>query len=230
MRSWSQGDVPASAMQKLYVAVRLGRWLQESSTKSKCRGFAVPDRVEDMKITRQWAMPNKNTFSIKPINELVSRVIANCHEGAVIDPFFGKSPFGEYCVSNDINPEIDADFHIESLDFLKGYASQTCGIVLFDPPYSPRQVSECYKKLDMTVNMQTTQSKFWGDMKKEISRIVMVGGCVVSCGWNSGGIGKTHGFEIEEILMVAHGGWHNDTIVTIERKIARQADLFASQS
>lgn len=32
------------------------------------------------------------------------------------------------------------------------------------------------------------------------------------------GIGKTLGFNIEEILLVAHGGWHNDTICTVERK------------
>ena len=28
-----------------------------------------------------------------------------------------------------------------------------------------------------------------------------------------------YGFEIERILLVAHGGWHNDTICTVERKI-----------
>lgn len=33
------------------------------------------------------------------------------------------------------------------------------------------------------------------------------------------GIGKTRGFEIVEILLVAHGGNHNDTIVTVERKL-----------
>ena len=27
-----------------------------------------------------------------------------------------------------------------------------------------------------------------------------------------------YGFEIERVLLVAHGGWHNDTICTIERK------------
>jgi hypothetical protein len=32
-------------------------------------------------------------------------------------------------------------------------------------------------------------------------------------------MGKTNGFEIEEILLVPHGGWHNDTIVTVERKV-----------
>ena len=55
--------------------------------------------------------------------------------------------------------------------------------------------------------------------KKEISRIVKKGGYVLTFGWNSGGIGKTKGFEIVEILIVAHGGWHNDTIVTVEKKI-----------
>jgi hypothetical protein len=38
-------------------------------------------------------------------------------------------------------------------------------------------------------------------------------------GLSSGGICKTLGFQIEEILLVPHGGIHNDTIVTVERKI-----------
>jgi hypothetical protein len=66
--------------------------------------------------------------------------------------------------------------------------------------------------------MKTTQSTFWSHLKNEISRIVKPGGVVVSCGWNSGGMGKKNGFEIIEIMLVAHGGWHNDTIVTVERK------------
>lgn len=69
-----------------------------------------------------------------------------------------------------------------------------------------------------TVNMQTTQSSYWAKQKEEIARIVKPGGIVITCGWNSGGIGKKHGFEIQEILLVPHGGWHNDTIVTVEKK------------
>ena len=83
---------------------------------------------------------------------------------------------------------------------------------------SPRQVSECYKKLDKTVNMQTTQASYWSNHKKEIGRIVRKDGIVITCGWNSGGIGKKYGFEILEILLVPHGGWHNDTIITVEKK------------
>ena len=43
-------------------------------------------------------------------------------------------------------------------------------------------------------------------------------GVVITCGWNSSGIGNVNGFRIVEILLVHHGGWHNDTIITVEKK------------
>jgi hypothetical protein len=67
--------------------------------------------------------------------------------------------------------------------------------------------------------MQTTQSSFWSKMKIEIARITKPNGWVLCFGWNSNGVGKTRGFKLEEILLVAHGGHHNDTICTAERKI-----------
>lgn len=91
--------------------------------------------------------------------------------------------------------------------------------VLYDPPYLVRQVSEVYRKLGQSVNMETTQASYWSKQKEQIGRIVKKDGIVISCGWNSGGIGKKYGFEILEILLVPHGGAHNDTIVTVERKI-----------
>ena len=170
-----------------------------------------------MKINRAWAMPNKNTFSIKPIKELIFNYIEK--DNYNLDPFVRNSPFKNMCISNDLDPSIDCDYHLDALEFLSNQVKETANLILFDPPYSPRQVSECYKNLDMTVNMQTTQSSFWGNMKKEIGRIVRHDGIVITFGWNSGGIGKSQGFEIVEILMVAHGGWHNDTIVTVEKKM-----------
>ena len=163
-------------------------------------------------MNRVWAMPNSKTFSIKPIGELINRHL----HGYSIDPFANGNKLAT--VTNDIDPQYDTDFSLDAIDFLKTFEDNSVDTVLFDPPYSPRQVSECYKSLDMTVNMQTTQSSFWGNMKKEIDRITKIGGKVITCGWNSGGIGKTKGFEIEEILLVPHGGWHNDTIITVEIK------------
>ena len=160
-------------------------------------------------------MPSKNTFDIKPIKELIHRYLV---DGVVIDPFANKNKIAT--ITNDLDTQYDTDYHLDALDFLKLFDSNSVNMVLYDPPYSPRQVSECYKKLGKTVNMQTTQASYWSNQKKEVSRIVKEGGIAITCGWNSGGIGKKYGFEIVEVLLIPHGGWHNDTIVTVERKVS----------
>lgn len=160
-------------------------------------------------------MPNSNTFSIKPIGELISKHLS---EGLWLDPFSRNSPFSNYCITNDLNTECNTDYHLEALEFLKTFESGSVDGVLFDPPYSPRQISECYKQVGREVHTKDTQSSFYGDRKKEVARLVKVGGKVISFGWNSGGIGKSLGFEIREILIVPHGGAHNDTICTVEVK------------
>lgn len=165
-----------------------------------------------MKISRVWAMPNRHTFSIPPVQELVQKYV----KGKSIDPFANTSRVAE--ITNDIDPECGADFHMDALDFLKSFPDASVDTVLYDPPYSPRQVSESYRALGLSVNMQTTQASYWTSQKREIGRIVRPSGTVITCSWNSGGIGTKYGFEILEILLVPHGGWHNDTIVVVERK------------
>lgn len=90
--------------------------------------------------------------------------------------------------------------------------------VLYDPPYSPRQVKECYDNIGRSITQNDTKSSYWTKHKKEIARIVKPNGKVITFGWNSGGIGTKYGFEIVRILLVPHGGWHNDTICTVNIK------------
>lgn len=167
-----------------------------------------------MQINRKWCMPNKNTFDIKPIKEMIDKYMV---EGIIIDPFANKNKIAT--ITNDLDEQYDTNYHMDATDFLKMFKDNSVDMVLYDPPYSPRQVSECYKNLGKTVNMQTTQASYWSNQKKEIGRILKPNGIVITCGWNSGGIGKKYGMEIQEILLVPHGGWHNDTIVTVEKKI-----------
>lgn len=168
-----------------------------------------------MKIERIWAMPNKYTFDIKPIRELLQQEIPK--PGFTIDPFANKQKLAS--VTNDLDAQYNTDYNLEALDFLKIFGTETVDCVLFDPPYTPRQVSEVYKKLGKTVNMETTQASYWSKLKDEITRIIKPGGKCISFGWNSQGIGKTRGFRIDKILLVCHGGNHNDTICVVETKI-----------
>ena len=169
---------------------------------------------KEIEIERKWAMPNRWTFKIRPIAELLKKYVKDGK--GWIDPFCGQSELAEH--RNDINPKIKNCSHLQAIDFVKQLRGKYNGI-LFDPPYSRRQVKECYNSLGIEVQQDDTNSFFYWKVKREIAPKIKVGGYVISFGWNSNGFGQKLGFKIMEILLVAHGSSHNDTIITIERKI-----------
>ena len=168
-----------------------------------------------MKFSRCWEMPNANTFDIKCIRKLIYKYFDPKFES--IDPFANKSKLAK--ITNDLNPEMECDYSMDAIDFMKLFKDNSIDFVFYDPPYSLRQVSECYKSVGKEVTTKTTQSSWRSKHINEISRIVKQGGFVMCFGWNSSGIGKKRGFELIEILLVAHGGSHHDTICTVEKKI-----------
>ena len=89
---------------------------------------------------------------------------------------------------------------------------------MYDPPYSVRQASECYKHFGIGIKQKDTQSSWRAKHLDEISRILKPQGLLISFGWNTNGGGKKRGFKQLEILIVAHGASHNDTLVTVELK------------
>lgn len=178
-----------------------------------------------MKWSRQWAMPNRQTFAIRPIRDFIFRYSSHLNKEDIIDPFAGWSEIAG--VSNDLNPGSPAQFHMAASDFCAHIAEQKkgyYGLALFDPPYSPRQISECYKAAGLTAGMTDTQNaRLMAECKRELRKLIPVGGHVLSFGWNSAGMGKE--FEIEEIMLVCHGVGHNDTICMAEKRICETIEL-----
>ena len=150
-----------------------------------------------MEIKREWAMPNKKTFTIKPIKKLINKYKKTFNW---IDPF-------QYPYTEDILVQLDK----VNNNYVDG--------VLFDPPYSPRQLKECYEEIGEVLH--DTKSSVWAKWKDETARVIKPGGLCLSFGWSSQGLGKSRGFEIIEILLVAHGGNHNDTICVVEKKVQK---------
>ena len=132
-------------------------------------------------------MPNKRTFSIPPIKKLIEEEIGSNY----IDPF----PY---------------NYVEDATDYLKKILPADYGV--FDPPYSPRQLKECYNN----IGEYDTSAKTWSDWKDLLANKVQKK--CISFGWNSGGLGMKRGYIIKRILIVAHGGMHNDTICTVEEK------------
>jgi hypothetical protein len=167
---------------------------------------------------RVWAMPNACTFDIPPIRALVKTYLMKSRIS--VDPFARNKRWATH--TNDLNSNTAAEHHQQAVDFLTTMDARNvrCDLVLFDPPYSPRQVKECYEGTGLTFGREDAWiTAAWSPERDAIHRILESNGHVISFGWNSMGMGPKRGYRIVEMLIVAHGAAANDTIVTVEQKI-----------
>lgn len=160
-------------------------------------------------------MPNKWTFTIKPIRELLDGYVGDGK--GWIDPFAGKNSPAE--ITNDLNPDMPTKNHLDAVDFLKSQKANSANGILLDPPYSITQAKECYDSYGAKeLEVKVSSMGYWANIKNEMARIIKPKGKAICCGWTSMGLGKGRGFEMQRILLVPHGGSKNDTIVTVEKK------------
>lgn len=168
---------------------------------------------------REFAMPNSETFSMVPVAKLLRKHIPSVHSLIVVDPFARNSKWGT--ITNDLNPATESMYHELAEEFVGNHVPDgSADVVLFDPPYSPRQIAECYQQVGRKAGTQDTQNaRLYKRVKDGLDRMLKPSGIAICCGWNSLGFGLTRGYEMLEILLVTHGGAHNDTIVTVECKL-----------
>jgi len=164
-------------------------------------------------------MPSAETFSIPPIRDLLSRNLNGTK--IIVDPFARDSKIGT--LTNDLDPQTSATKHMEAAVFCRELLANgvQADAVLFDPPYSRRQIEELYRGIGMAEWKATTTkgSRPFSEVRDALHDLLRVGGIAVSFGFDSTGFGKGRGYEHLEVLLVCHGGAHSDTIVTVERKV-----------
>lgn len=161
-----------------------------------------------IEMSRIWEMPSKWTFKMKSVQSLLKRYDVGA---GWVDPFAGENSPAEF--TNDIEDR-GATYNFDALYFLKLLEANSLRGVLFDPPYSTEQ---CLRKYTPKFKGTAGRAEYWAKCKDEIARIKP--DIAISFGWDSTGIGKKRGFEIVEILLICHGACHNDTIVTVEKRV-----------
>ena len=174
--------------------------------------------------SREWGMLSQDTFSVPAIGRFVKKYLVNSRVSC--DPFARNKRWATY--TNDLNPKNEAEYHMDAVSFINHLVSHNvkCDLVILDPPYSPRQISECYKEAGITCGMIDTQnSKLYREVRNAVAQILADEVIVLSFGWNSCGMGKKFNSEVLEIMLCAHGGAHNDTICMAE-KIIKQNTIF----
>lgn len=154
-------------------------------------------------------MPKAETFEVPPIKALLARRLVGCQ--VIVDPFARNSRVGTH--RNDLDERTRAESHLKAEEFVQRLPGLVADAVLFDPPYSPTQMIRAYKG---RANGQT--ARLYKAVKDGLDSILRPGGLAICFGWNSVWFGKGRGYQLLEVLLVSHGGAHNDTIVTVEKK------------
>lgn len=140
-----------------------------------------------VKCTRVFAMPNRWTFALKPVASLLDYWLEG--RTIIVDPFAGQASRGTF--TNDLNPDSPATHHMDAREFLRMLLIQKvqADAVLLDPPYSPRQISECYKGIGRKVTATDTQNAaLYRDCVDKMTRLLKPGGVAIRCGWEQHGL------------------------------------------
>jgi hypothetical protein len=173
-----------------------------------------------MIIDRFNAQPNKHTFLIPPIKKFIELYYKP--EDFWLDPFCGEHSPVPHERKNHLNPAIPAGYHLEANEFLKKWGFSSVDGIFLDPPYSLRQMKEVYNSIGIDkIPMEQTQSQIFF-YKKEVLRILKLGGIILMFGWNSNCFSPIH-FMVKHVRLVNHGGSHNDTICTMQ--VRTQPDI-----
>lgn len=173
-----------------------------------------------IKLNRKFSMPSKSTFQCHGIRAFVDSYLAKSKIS--IDPFARNFQGCKY--TNDINPKTKAKYHMYALEFLDILRQKDIksDLVIFDPPYS---LEQCKRSYDNFSYDDTLNCIYWTEEKNIILDLLELDGIFLHFGWHSNGMGKKRGFAIEEILLVSHGGAHNDTICMAERRTSEQIKI-----
>jgi hypothetical protein len=164
-----------------------------------------------MKFTYMRTPLYRYTFRNNRIRQWVED---HCEGPHVLNLFAGKYrlnlPEGWREMRNDLNPDMNADYHMDALDFVDQCKelSFKFSTVILDPPYSYRK---CMTKYNGMVSSPFNQ------IKNKILNILEPNGITMTMGYHSNSMGKRRGFEQEHILLMSHGGAIHDTILSLER-------------
>jgi hypothetical protein len=171
-----------------------------------------------MKIQYRWSMPDKQTFNMKPVREFILKEIVKHNQ--ILIPFAGWTRFRfkpQIKITYiDIKPDLPKPYFLgDCIDIMKNLIKQgkKYSLILSDPPFSMYQAVHTYnnkKMQDIT------------HIRNLYNQLLLVGGIIISCGYNTTGMSTKRGFEKTELLIVNCGGSHNDFLILKEKQIQRR--------
>ena len=154
-------------------------------------------------------------------NQLRQRRIDICDPFAR-ESFTTQNPQGVNCITNDLNPDMPTDYHLEANDFCEkmAYEGQQFDLILWDPPYNLSQLKRNYDGIGKKLELWQTLNPF-GRAKSAISQCLRPGGSIISLGFGSRGFGEVRGLSKVAIYNFEPSGteYRYNLQCVVERKL-----------
>ena len=176
-------------------------------------------------ITNIPSTPFDNKHIRKILNLYINKVNYN-KKGLtkMCDPFARESftNFLQGCITNDLNKEFNTNYNLEFQEFaqIMNDLNYSFNLLFFDPPYSLRQLKDCYDGIGKDLELWQTHN-MWRAGKDILAPLIELGGYVISFGWTSSGFGKKRGFKKIAVHLFEQAAREDryDLIMTIEQKV-----------
>lgn len=155
------------------------------------------------------------TFSARMVRDVVEGAI----EGRTLNACAGKTKLTHDCeiVRNDLNPERDAEYHVDVNDALGVFDEGEFVSVVFDPPFDQTQSDEHYDGM---------HARKLAPARKVLSKLASPGGVFVELGWNMHSIAEASDEWHREQMHIYHRGpCYQPVFLTVDRRVSRQSEL-----
>ena len=160
-----------------------------------------------MKLSYLKTPLNKYTFKSSKIKMWVE---SHCEGKKVLNLFAGQIELSDCIeVRNDVDLTMNADHHLDALDFINSWNGEYFDIVILDPPYAYRKSMEMYNG---------HKASRFNEGKDNLHRVLIPNGEIITFGYHSISMGEVRGFCQKEILLMSHGGAIHDTIAILEQR------------
>lgn len=157
-----------------------------------------------------WTVqPNRWTFGAQKLRDWVESHL----DGRVLNACAGQTQLthdGEI-VRNDINPEIDADYHIDIRDLPDILDTESFDVIVLDPPFSERQSTTTYDREDATLPTVT-------ELAHVVNALLKPGGRVVRLGYTTTLMPPGEEYTLEEVAVWNTLGRQHDWLGIVAQK------------
>lgn len=167
---------------------------------------------DGLRLSYDAVQPNRWTFQSKKIRQWVEERL----QGRTLNACAGRTKLAHdhEVVRNDIDPDRDADLHVDVRALADHFEPESFGTIVYDPPFSENQANESYELDDGEVVVAGKDAI----AKRQFHELLKPGGQVIQFGFTTTCMPAALEYERREVAVWNTLGRMNDYLSVVDEK------------